>query len=489
VQGIENNGVRVFTAIPFAAPPVGPLRLRPPQPVTKWTEPLVATRQIPYCVQFGGNRPGQEDCLYLSVWAPATGTGKPLPVMVWSFGGGLRTGGPANFDGSKLARDHGVVVVTMNFRSGLLGMMAAPVLDEPGAKSGNYIIMDQQAALRWVQRNIGEFGGDPKNVTLFGQSSGGGLVLSQVSSPAAKGLIAKAIVESDGGGMLLNRDTVYAKTSPEVIKQLGCTGRPDVAACIREVPVSAFLKVNVNKYEIRPVQDDALLPMDTYDAFTSGKFNRIPVMIGSNIGEGATWVTGMERSLGHPISASEFPAKAKEMFGDKTDMILAEYPVGNYPTPDAEMMNAETDYRMACPVDSARRLLSKFVPTYGFEMSQPNPAQAFPSKDITDLHNVPYHGSELGYIFGNRNGVPLASGATALSNRFEVAWTNFAKFGTPDPSGKEWPRFTVAHPVVMSIEEPPKTSSDFAERHHCAFMEQKGLVIQRLRNGGGEGAD
>lgn len=497
VQGVVRDGMRVFTGIPFAAPPVGPLRFRPPQPVAKWTETLVATRPIPNCIQFseggggsgGAGRPQQsEDCLYLNIFAPVSATlAKPLPVMVWIFGGGLVGGSPQGFDGSQLARN-GVLVVTINFRLGVLGMMMDESLDEPNDLSGNYILRDQQAALRWVQRNIAAFGGDPGNVTLFGQSSGASTILMQVVSPTARGLFHKAIVESSGGGTVYQRQVIQAGVGKELIKQVGCANRPDVAACLRAAPVPTFVNAKITMSgsgehaaeALGLVIDEKFLPMDSIDAFKSGQFNRVPVLQGTNLNEGAAWVSGQERRLGRPLIESDLPALGRqEYFGAGSDKVLAAYPASRYPFVDIALMNAVTDFRQACPTDVARLALAKYVPVYGYEVTEPDPAQQPPDKNITNIPNTPRHGTELAYVFG-RNGAVQADRAAALSARFQRYWTNFAKYGTPDPTGREWPRFTVQHPVVIGMEEPPRLSTDFALRHNCAFMDQQDLVeIQR----------
>src|SRR5947208_9316334 len=201
VRGRVVGGVAEFLGIPYAAPPVGPLRWRPPQPASRWTGVRDARSFGPHCAQppspFGGGT-GSEDCLYLNVFAgtPAGHVRDPRPVMLWIHGGALTTGESDDYDPSPLVRD-GVVVVSINYRLGLFGFLAHPALvSGPGGPSGNYGLMDQQAALRWVQRNIRGFGGDPGDVTVFGESAGGLSTLSQLASPGARGLFQQAIVES-----------------------------------------------------------------------------------------------------------------------------------------------------------------------------------------------------------------------------------------------------------------------------------------------------
>jgi para-nitrobenzyl esterase len=225
------------------------------------------------------------------------------------------------------------------------------------------------------------------------------------------------------------------------------------------------------------VIDKKILPMDTQDAFRSGQFNRVPVLDGNSVNEGAAWVMGSERQLGRHLTESDLPALGKtEYFADGTDTVLAAYPTSKYATADTALMNAVTDFRQSCPTDSTRRALSKYVPVYGYEMTEPDPVQSPPDRQITQLPNTPRHSSEIAYVFGGNRGEPFTGRAAALSARFQRYWTNFAKLGTPDPTGREWPPFTARRPVVIGLEEPPKISTDFSARHNCAFMRETGMV-------------
>src|SRR5579871_262607 len=244
VRGASAAGVDSFLGIPYAAPPTGDLRWRPPRPAAGWTGVRDATAFGPSCPQapspFAPPGPFSEDCLYLNVYAPASRGGfGGRPVLVWIHGGGLVQDAARDYDGTKLAAD-GVVVVTINYRLGALGFLAHPALAaRPGGSAGNYGLMDQQAALRWVQRNIARFGGDPDNVTIAGQSAGGLSVLAQMVSPGARGLFQRAIVQS--GAFALNQQPLAtAEAAGE--KFATAVGCPDqTAACLRNVPVSELV--------------------------------------------------------------------------------------------------------------------------------------------------------------------------------------------------------------------------------------------------------
>ena len=227
LRGQAAGTIDEFLGIPYAAPPVGPLRWRPPQPAAHWTGVRPATKFGPHCPQTGspfGLASMSENCLFLNVYAPAGSLRGSLPVMVWIHGGDLTAGESNDYNPAGLVRD-GTVVVTINYRLGALGFLADPALKSPNGSSGDYGLMDQQAALRWVQQNIRQFGGNPRNVTIFGESAGGLSVLSQLVSPAARGLFTKAIIES-GSYSLLQPSLATAEASGEAFAaKAGCASQ------------------------------------------------------------------------------------------------------------------------------------------------------------------------------------------------------------------------------------------------------------------------
>ncbi len=299
VRGADAAGVNSFLGLPYAAPPTGNLRWRPPQPASSWSGVRDATQFGPGCPQALARNPFlppgtiSEDCLNLNVYTPTLRSGSDRPVLVWIHGGGLVQDGGRNYDGTKLAAA-GTVVVTINYRLGALGFLAHPALaSRPGGAAGNYGLMDQQAALRWVQRNIARFGGDPHNVTIAGQSAGGLSVLAQMVSPGARGLFQRAIVQS--GTFALNQQPLAAAEAAgeTFAKNVGC---PDqTAACLRSVPVSDL--VSNFGVEIPGVVDGSVLTQPIGTALARGQFARVPVINGITHDEELLFVAGLSLTV------------------------------------------------------------------------------------------------------------------------------------------------------------------------------------------------
>jgi len=293
ISGVRGDRFDSFKGIPYAAPPIGPLRWQKPQPMAPWTQDLDASDFGPSCMQVSPpthivpGSPGLtlgEDCLRLNIWAPPLSSGKvgakKAPVMVWIHGGGNDSGSPADFfmDGQNIARD-GVILVSVNYRLGLLGFFAFPGLTEDGKATGNFGLWDQVAALRWVKANIAAFGGDPDNVTLFGESAGGEDTIALLTAPAARGLFARAIVESGGGGWgpaadIKDQQKTFAAKFP------GKT-----LADLRAMPAADLVKLNADPTD--PVVDHDLLPETPLAAFAAGHADPVPVVIGTNSAEGS----------------------------------------------------------------------------------------------------------------------------------------------------------------------------------------------------------
>ena len=319
IRGASATGVNSFRGLPYAAPPTGKLRWRPPQPASSWSGVRDATQFGPSCPQSTVNNPFlppgtiSEDCLYLNVYTPTARPGANRPVLVWIHGGGLVQDGGRNYDGTKLAAA-GTVVVTINYRLGALGFLAHPALaSRPGGAAGNYGLMDQQAALRWVQRNIAQFGGDPRNVTIAGQSAGGLSVLAQMVSPGARGLFQRAIVQS--GTFALNQQPLAtAEAAGETFaRAVGC---PDqTATCLRNVPVSDL--VSNFGVEIPGVVDGSVLTQPIGTALARGQFARVPVINGITHDEELLFVAGLgiTVSQGTNIPLAGDPSGPRELPG------------------------------------------------------------------------------------------------------------------------------------------------------------------------------
>ena len=475
VRGADNGGVSTFLGLPYAAPPTGNLRWRPPQPAAGWSGVRDATTFGPSCPQAPSPfaPPGQfsEDCLYLNVYTPAARSSfGGRPVLVWIHGGGLEQDGARDYDGSKLAAD-GVVVVTINYRLGALGFLAHPALASHGA-AGNYGLMDQQAALRWVQRNIARFGGDPGNVTIAGQSAGGLSVLAQMVSPGARGLFQRAIVQS-GTFALNQRPLAVAEAAGETFATaVGCADQS--AACLRSAPVSDLV-ANFG-VEIPGVVDGAVLTQPIGTALARGQFARVPVINGITHDEELLFVDGLKLTvsqgtnipLAAPLDGSEttYEADIAQALGvspARAAAIAAVYPLSANPTrPDEVFGLAVSDASFACPaLQVDHQTAARGVPTYAYQFND-DAAPGFGLGQAT-------HGAELPYLFDLPNSpVVLNAGQQALAASMRTDWASFAGTGNPSSRALPWPSFNGTR-VLSLVPLQSQVTTDFATAHHCSF--------------------
>ncbi len=459
VQGTAVEGVGVFKGIPFAAPPLGDLRWRLPQPVKAWTGVKQATAFGPGCMQASFMSMGpsnySEDCLYLNVWTPAKSASEKLPVMVWIYGGGFAAGQTAipAYDGTSLAR-RGVIMVSVAYRVGPLGFLAHPELSrESGKGSGSYGLADEIAGLRWVKDNIARFGGDPDNVTIFGESAGGMSVSMLTASPPAKGLFAKAISESGGSmGPLRTANeggsTVPTLKAAEAIGQrvFETLGVADLKAA-RALPADRVAKA---QGQFWPVADGQFIVGDQYELYKQGRFNDTPVLIGTNADEGRLFA-GMMRPGPGADPAEAFAQQVRSAYGMKADGVIAAYT-----TTSADPAKASKDlmrdstfawHTWAWAQLQAEKGKGR-VYVYYFENKKPSQPDGAT------------HADEIGYVFGSGPMV-VAPGAPApprtadddvLVEQFQGYWTNFAKHGDPNGPGlPTWPAYTKTSPQVMNI--------------------------------------
>lgn len=469
VQGVTTATTNEFLGVPYAAAPVGALRWRPPQPAAAWQGVRQATAFGPHCAQpvspFG-KASMSEDCLFLNVFTPKNVNGR-LPVMVWIHGGALITGESDDYDPTNLVRD-GVVVVTINYRLGALGFLAHPALtDDANGASGDFGLMDQQAALRWVQRNIRHFGGDNRDVTIFGESAGGLSVLSQVASPGARRLFQKAIVES-GSYNPTQASLATAEAAGETFAaNAGCADQ--TAACLRGLPVSAIL-ANEDQSGYTPDVDGNVLRQSLATSFATGDFNHVPVIDGTNHDEWSLFVA-LSTLEGNPVTAANYLTQIETTLGvppAQAQVIARQYPLSAFASPPLALTAVGTDAIFACNAFALDTSLAKFVPTFAYEFNDPNPPgvllppAGFPPGD--------YHASELQFVF-NTAGAPTATGLNAgqlrLANTMQRYWTNFAAQGDPTVF---WPLFNRFGQRMQSLTEPrPVPEANFATEHHCAF--------------------
>lgn len=493
VEGMRRDGVDVFFGIPFALPPTGERRLAPPVQAAAWTEPLRATIPPSACPQLAspdpaGRASSNEDCLYLNVWSPVPSTGaaaRQRPVMVWIHGGGFVEGYGAatQYDATHLAAAADAMVVTVNYRVGALGFLAAQALDEADARhvSGNYGLLDLQMALHWVAREIRGFGGDPGNITVMGESAGANAVLGLLASPASEGLFQRAIVQSSTDGahtMPLAR--AERETYAHALEEIGCASGAQVLACLRAARVDSFLRMTVKP---TMVQDGLVLPLDPFEAFARGQFIKVPVLIGSNAKENYLFTARVESDvLKRAVVPDDLPAMLKASFGERADAVAVQYRPQAYVTPSALIGSALTDRRFACMANLARHALASHVAVYGYQLDIADPVQQQPLVSGSDLPNLSYHTTDLGYVFNNDNdGHALSGRHAALSGMMVGYWSAFATSGDPNGSGAgpsrlPWHRFTGDDPAILSISDTPSVKRDFEDEHKCSFWQQSGLV-------------
>ena len=492
VRGLETQSVDKFLGIPYAAPPVGDLRWKPPQPHASWSGVLNATKFGSHCAQtarFVGVSSSTEDCLFLNVYVPndagngqaqigspaAQGSTDPpgRAVMVWIHGGDFTAGESDDFDASRLASIGGVIVVTINYRLGVFGFLAHPALtaESPNHASGNYGILDQQSALKWVQQNIRAFGGDPGSVTIFGQSAGGLSALANMASPRAAGLFHKAIVQSGAYELVLPSLATGESQGTAFAGNLGCNSQ--ALRCLRSLTVEQVL---ANPIIVNPLVDGFVLPLSLQIAAATGQFNRVPVINGSNHDE-ARFMIAMNELAGQAVTAAQYPAAVVAEFGPLAGpLVLAQYPLGAYVDADEALAAIVTDSSFACPARLADQALSFYVPVFAYEFNDENAPEIF-----LPPVSYPYgaaHESELQYFFPGEDlthlpGPPpqLLAGQRELSEKMVRYWTQFAKNG--DPNGTQTPGWAEFAPSLDEFQSlaPLSTApeSDFAASHRCDF--------------------
>jgi para-nitrobenzyl esterase len=479
VRGTVTGAGRVFRAIPYAAPPVAALRWRAPRPAAAWTGVRDATRSAPDCAQeadpfTGGARVTSEDCLYLNVWTPAKAT-RPLPVLVYLHGGAFVNGSGDDFDGAALAAK-GTVVVTVNYRLGAFGFLAEAGLSSEDAAvgSGNYGLLDQQAALRWVRANAAAFGGNPTLVTTFGQSAGAESVCANLTSPAAAGLFQRAIMQSGPCHQVTTPLTRAEQLGAALAAHTRCAGQAALPACLRAVPAADILDACGATPELAtvsqvwaPTTGTPVLPEAPSAAIAGGRFHRMPLIVGTTLDEGTVLALGVSFSL--PLTRDTYPVLMGGWFGENVPLVEARYPVANYGGDYAATISAVMgDWLVSCPDARLRRSLAAGTRTFAYEFADreaPNILAITPSWPLGA-----YHGSDVVYLT-RPAGVTLGPGQLRLSDALLTYWAAFAAAGDPNAARTPaWHRFTATRPESQTLDVGAiGPSTDFEARHRCGF--------------------
>jgi len=486
VSGADDDGVRAYLGIPYAAPPVGDLRWRPPATAPSWDGVRSCVTYGPACPQPGSTglsffprERTDEDCLYLNVWTPAAPSegGGRAPVMVFIHGGSFATGSGslAVYAGDGLAR-RGAVVVTVNYRLGPLGFLAHPDLtrEDPRGTSGNYGLLDQIAALEWVRDNIKGFGGDPRSVTVFGESAGGMSICDLMVSPRAEGLFARAIVESApfdsrGAGMEAVRPLAAAEaTGSELSKRLGCDEAPDELAALRAIPAGRLLRAAGRSVEqgpggivFGPVVDGVVLPDDPAALFAAGELHDVDLLVGANADEANLFLLAMKGQ-----TAAQLTAYVRRLYRPADDEVLALFPDERFGSRTAALSKAVTVMGFLAPARfAAASVAAAGGDAYLYHFVRRPPA-------VGDLGA--FHGLELPYVFGNSFlTLDVSDGVDGeLSAAMMRYWISFARDGDPNDEGlAAWPPYDpeTDRCLVLDIEiaaapAPSRAACDLADR-------------------------
>jgi para-nitrobenzyl esterase len=495
VCGLTANSITSYLDIPYAAPPVGDLRWEPPQPHAPWTTVLSATTPAPECPSPGfppGSPPAagtSENCLYLKVEVPAGAKpGDNLPVMYEIHGGGF-LGTALTNDGDNLVRSGKVVYVFVNYRLGILGFLADKAL---GPHSGDYGLQDQQAGLRWVQQNIASFGGNPGNVTVFGESAGGASTCDQVASPTAKGLFQRAISVSGFYNYQDNivwskadcKSTYFTEAQAQQVgaqfaAKVGCGNVANVAACLRSVPSAKLVEDGGQFTEptaggtIGPVVNGTTLTMSPAKAFATGHVNHVELI--SDVGEDEFNGGVYTNTPGLPVvvadTAAQYQQLLQEQFGRLTPTVERLYPLSQYQSPFTAYRTVMADSASVCPMLQTNQELSKYIPVYvDINADADNPA----GEDL-QLPLGAQHSGTNGLVHFSPS--KLDPNQLALQNQLLAEWTYYAHTGNPNaPQTPAWGLYSGRQHPVMVLQpadtSQPTPAAFIAAQHNCGFWDQ-----------------
>jgi para-nitrobenzyl esterase len=476
VRGATHGRAQAFLGIPYAAPPVAERRFRAPEPPSAWDGVLDASSFGSNCPQMGllGTVVGDEDCLTLNLWRPSDAPSRALPVLVFIHGGNntLGSGADPHHNGRRLVENHDVIVVTFNYRLGLLGFLAHPALTSESGTSGNWAYLDQIAVLDWVSNNIAAFGGDPDQVTIVGESAGALGVCVLLASPLAVGTFDGAIMQSGGCDMA---PLAQREREGEQLAASACVDVPDPIACLRSL--SATQLVTLAPTVTRDITDWALavggavdgfvLPDSPWNTFAAGSHSVVPTMVGSNADETELIATTPIRTC------TDYELAIRATFADASDEVLAEYPCESYATARYAYVHATTDATFTC---QTRRILRALAPAagaastplfrYWYSHVRADPAVRFWRA---------YHGSEVQLLFGTmrRLGGEAFENEQALADIMQTSWATFAASGSPiHARTPAWTPYDVTrdNAVVFDV---VVAAADGVGTSHCEFWDRR----------------
>jgi len=484
VQSKTVGQARVYDGIPYAAPPVGALRWKAPQPVKPWAGvresklgnpcPQQANAEVP-------NGSSAEDCLYLNVTTPAKPATKPRAVMVWIPGGGFFSGTGNSYEASKLASRGDVVVVTVNYRLGIFGFFGYPGL----TGSGTFGLQDQQAALRWVQRNARAFGGDPSNVTVAGESAGGMSVCTQLTSPTATGLFSKAIMQSGSCAFNWAKNSQYpgqaADSFSRPVRDIEASGKEwakdkcQTIACLRELKPEVLLEDTLQFTQLG-YGGSAVLPLSPAKALQAGLFHRVPIISGNNHDEATPWMAAFGE-------ITDYRKVVTDMVGaGQAEKVLREYPLSRYESPAAAFAAVTTDRIWSCTQIASDQQAARKVPVYAYEFADKHSPLTQPGQGAAHAVELPYLFRLGGYDF------PLTATQQHLSNQMIDYWTSFVRTGNPNGSGR--PHWSpTAQRIISGLSLAPTDQTgvkpvNLTQEHHCVLW--SGLSRSNTRISSGE---
>lgn len=484
VEGVREGQVLAFRGIPFAAPPVGAARWLPPQPVQAWAGVRPAVQFGPPCPQVddAGRVIGQEDCLHLNVWTPAAATAASrLPVLFFIHGGGHVQGsasvqmgdGTYLYDGARLAGAVRAVVVTAQYRLGALGFLAHPALvaGHSLGTSGNYGTLDLVAALGWVQRHIGTFGGDLSRVMVFGESAGAVETCALLAAPLARGLFSAALMQS-GACVAASPDRV-ARLASDFVDASGCGGAVDLPACLRQLPVAMVVTAVPTEVSVVspasgwfPHVDGVVIPAAPLEVLQTGRHNRVPLVVGSNSDETSMGTVTI-------LTEAQYQAAVLALVGGNAVLasrILAAYPVAEYGSPRKAFTALTSDANFTCPARRVARAAAagQAEPVFRYFFTHP-----WDNGSAAQRALGAFHGIELAYVFRRLDamGYQASPGEVALAEFIGASWRALAAQNNPTPAGgPAWPAYDLASDPFLELTTPPAPGHGVRTRQ-CDFWD------------------